>query len=109
MMALCELQTDCCIKILITANLTISESLALLPMLKFSDAGTGGTRGATAPPPIFGRSFFPIPTMGGKFCPPFTSGTSNVFHLPAPLQYQRDYPYPSCKTNPESTSALTLK
>ena len=40
--------------------------------------------GATAPP-IFGRSVNPIPTMGGRFCPPFTRGTPNVFHLPASL------------------------
>jgi hypothetical protein len=50
----------------------------------FSGAGTGGTRGATGPP-IFGRPVNPIPTMGGRFWPPFTSGSPNVFHLPASL------------------------
>ena len=54
--------------------------------LRFSDAGTGrGARGATGPP-IFDISVNPIPTTGGRFCPPFTSGTSNVFHLPASLR-----------------------
>jgi hypothetical protein len=24
--------------------------------------------------------------MGGRFCPPFTGGTPNVFHLPAALR-----------------------
>ena len=45
----------------------------------------GGPGGPLAPP-IFGSSVNPIPTMGGRFCPPFTSGTPNVFHLPASLQ-----------------------
>jgi hypothetical protein len=49
-----------------------------------SGAGTGGAGGPLAPP-IFGRPINPIPTMGGRFYPPFTSGTPNVFHLPAPL------------------------
>ena len=44
----------------------------------------GGPGGPLAPP-IFGRPVNPIPTMGGRFCPPFTGGTPNVFHLPAPL------------------------
>ena len=44
----------------------------------------GGPGGPLAPP-IFGRPVNPIPTMGGRFCPPFTSGTPNVFHLPASL------------------------
>ena len=46
-----------------------------------------GARGATAPPPKkIGRSLNPIPTMGGgRFCPPFASGTPNVFYLPASL------------------------
>ena len=35
--------------------------------------------------PDFGRSVNPIPTMGGRLCPPFTCGTPNVFHLPASL------------------------
>ena len=46
----------------------------------------GGPGGPLAPP-IFGRPVNPIPTMGGRFCPPFTSGTPNVFHLPASLGY----------------------
>ena len=33
-----------------------------------------GTRGATGPP-IFGKSVNPIPTRGGRFCPPFTTDT----------------------------------
>ena len=37
--------------------------------------------------PLARRSVNPIPTMGGRFCPPFTSGTPNVFHLPASLLY----------------------
>ena len=44
----------------------------------------GGPGGPVAPP-IFGRPVNPIPTMGGRFCPPFTSGTPNIFHLPASL------------------------
>ena len=44
-----------------------------------------GGPGGTLAPPIFGRPVNPIPTMGGRFCPPFTSGTPNVFHLPASL------------------------
>ena len=61
-----------------------------------SDAGTGG---AVPPPPILGRSVNPIPTMGGRFCPPFTSGTLNVFHLPASLHIalgQPKYLYWQC-------------
>ena len=34
---------------------------------------------------IWFRSVNPIPTMGGRLCRPFTSGTPNVFHLPASL------------------------
>ena len=44
-----------------------------------------GGPGGPLPPPIFGKPVNPIPTMGGRFCPPFTSGTPNVFHLPASL------------------------
>ena len=47
--------------------------------------GPGGPGGPLPPPPIFGRPVNPIPTMGGRFFPPFTSGTPNVFHLPASL------------------------
>ena len=54
--------------------------------IRISGAGTGGARGATGPP-IFGRPVNPIPIMGGRFCPPFTSGTPNVFHLPASLLF----------------------
>ena len=32
--------------------------------------------------PIFGRSVDPIPT---RICPPFTTGTPKIFHLPASL------------------------
>ena len=46
-----------------------------------SDAGTGGATG----PPIFGRSVNPIPTGEGRLSPPITTGTPNVFHLPASL------------------------
>ena len=44
-----------------------------------------GGPGGHWPPKIFGRQLNPIPTMGGRFCPFFTSGTPNVFHLPASL------------------------
>ena len=42
-----------------------------------TDAGTG--------PPIFGRSVNPISTGEGRSSPPITTGTPNVFHLPALL------------------------
>ena len=51
----------------------------------YSDAGTGGARGAMAPP-IFGRSVNPIPTGEGRLSPPINTGTPNVFHLPASLK-----------------------
>ena len=35
--------------------------------------------------PIFGRSINPIPTRGGRFCPPFPTGSPKFFHLPASL------------------------
>ena len=38
--------------------------------------------GATAPPPIFGRSTNPIPTGEGRLSPPITTGTPNIFRLP---------------------------
>ena len=50
----------------------------------FSDARTGGPGGPLAPP-IFGRSVNPIPTGEGRLSPPITTGTPNVFHLPASL------------------------
>ena len=52
----------------------------------YSDAGIGGTRGATGPPPIFGRSVNPILTGEGRLSPPITTGTPNVFHLLASLR-----------------------
>ena len=36
-------------------------------------------------PQIFGRSVNSIPAEGGRFCPPFTTGTPEFFHLPASL------------------------
>ena len=44
----------------------------------------GGPGGPLAPP-IFGRSVNPIPTGEGRLSPPITTGTPNVFHLPASL------------------------
>ena len=44
-----------------------------------------GPRGPLAPPPIFGRSFNPIPTGEGSLSPPIANGPLNVFHLPASL------------------------
>ena len=64
------------------------EGIICPPRLEYgqcSDAGTGGARGATDPP-IFGRSVNPIPTGEDRLSPPITTGTSNVFHLPASLQ-----------------------
>ena len=46
-----------------------------------SDAGTGGPLA----PPIFGKSVNPIPTGQGRLSPPITTGTPNLFHLPASL------------------------
>ena len=51
-----------------------------------SGAGTGGPGGPLAPP-IFGGSVNPIPTMWGRFCPIFISGTLNVFHFPTSLKF----------------------
>ena len=48
----------------------------------------GGPGGALAPP-IFGRSANPIPTGKGRLSPPITTGTPNVFHLPASLKMIR--------------------
>ena len=50
-----------------------------------SDAGTVGARGANGPPPIFCISVNPIQPGKGKLSPPITTGTTNVFHLPASL------------------------
>ena len=44
----------------------------------------GGARGPLASP-IFGGSVNPIPTGEGRLSPPITTGTPNVFHLPASL------------------------
>ena len=44
----------------------------------------GGPWGPLAPP-IFGRSVNPIPTGEGRLSPPITTGTPNIFHLPASL------------------------
>ena len=44
----------------------------------------GGPGGPMAPP-IFGRSVNPIPTGKDRLSPPITTGTPNVFHLPASL------------------------
>ena len=46
----------------------------------------GGPGGPLAsPPPIFGRSVNPITTGEGRLSAPITTGTLNVFHLPASL------------------------
>ena len=42
-------------------------------------------QGGPLAPPIFGRSDIPIPTGEGRLSPPITTGTPNVFHLPASL------------------------
>ena len=44
----------------------------------------GGPGGPLAPP-LFGRSVNPIPTGEGRLSLPITTGTPNVFHLPASL------------------------
>ena len=51
----------------------------------FSGAGTGGARGGTAPPPIFGGSVNPFEIGEGRLSPPITTGPLNFFHLPASL------------------------
>ena len=45
--------------------------------------------GPGGPPalPIFGRSVNPIPIGKGRLFPPITTGTPNVFQLPASLNY----------------------
>ena len=66
-------------------NLNMHDSVS-------SGARTGGARGATAPPPIFGRSVNPIQTGEGRLSPPITTGTPNVFHLPASLHKTHSLP-----------------
>ena len=44
-----------------------------------------GQGGHCSPPLIFGRSVNPIPTGESRLSPPITTGTTNVFHLPASL------------------------
>ena len=46
-----------------------------------------GGPGGPLVPPIFGRSVNPIPTGEGRLYPLITTGTPNVFHLPASLYY----------------------
>ena len=43
-------------------------------------------------PRIFCTSVDPIRTGEGRLSPPITTGTPNVFHLPAPLNYLFAYP-----------------
>ena len=50
----------------------------------YIDVATGEGQEATGPP--FFRSVNPIRTREGKLSPPITTGTPNVFHLPASLQ-----------------------
>ena len=65
-----------------------SKSGQLLIFAKYSHISVmpepGGPGGPLAPP-IFGRSVNPIPTGEGRLSPPITTGTPNVFHLPASL------------------------
>ena len=49
----------------------------------------GGLGGPLAPP-IFGGSVNPIPTGEGILSPPITTGTPNVFHLPASLEKNKN-------------------
>ena len=56
-------------------------------------------KGAIAPPPIFGRSIYPIPTGGARFCPPFTTGTPKFFHLPASLDISNRQKFELLKTD----------
>ena len=49
--------------------------------LEISDAGTGGARGATAPPPNIFRSVNPISTGEGRLPPLITTGTPKFFSL----------------------------
>ena len=54
-----------------------------------SDAGTGGTRGATASPPIFSRSVNPIPTGEGRLSPPITTAPPPQFFSPSSITATR--------------------
>ena len=45
--------------------------------------------GGPLAPPIFGRSVNPIPTGEDRLSPSITTGTANVFHLPASLKMIR--------------------
>ena len=51
------------------------------------------------PPQIFGRSVNPTPTRGFRFCPPFTTGTPNFFHLPASLDISYRQKFELLKTD----------
>ena len=46
-----------------------------------------GGPGVSLVPPIFGRSVNPIPTGEGRLSPSITTGTPNVFPLPASLHW----------------------
>ena len=51
-------------------------------------------------PPIFDRSVNPIPNGVGRLSPPNTTGTPNVFHLPASLSLNIRYVnYEVCKVH----------
>ena len=54
-------------------------------LIMCSGAGTGGGPGGPLALPIFCRAVNPIQTGGGRLSSPITTGTPNVFHLPAPL------------------------
>ena len=43
------------------------------------EPGGGAGGHCLPPPPIFGGSVIPIPIIGGRFCPPFTTGTPIFF------------------------------
>ena len=58
-------------------RILISNQMSVVPE-------PGGPGGPLAPP-IFGRSVNPIPIGEGRLSPPITTGTPNVFHLPASL------------------------
>ena len=73
---------------IITSVSNNSTSQAHLQPTNPSDAGTGGGQGGHClPPSIFGRSVNPITTGEGRLFPPITTGTPNVFHLPASLLF----------------------
>ena len=76
---------------IITSVSNNSTSQAHLQPTNPSDAGTGGGQGGHClPPPIFGRSVNPITTGEGRLFPPITTGTPNVFHLPASLSVNKE-------------------